>query len=346
MEGWFALAEQFHTQAEPAFCGLGSLVVALNALQIDPGRAWKGPWRWYGEELLDCCQPLEKVQETGVTLDELACLARCNGAAADVVRADAADASALRENIKRAASAHSGQVLLAAYSRRALGQTGSGHFSPVGGYHPGRDVALVLDVARFKYPPHWVPVEDLWRAMVPHDPATGRARGWLLLARAAHASLPSLYRVTAPRGLTALAATMLERLPALLRQALESPDWLTPWIAAVNRELGDDLAVMFERRDTTHSADAADVTATVLAELRTSPAHAAVRAATPGSSAASQDLMAMLLLALPDSALAAGTERASVISLRRPDALGPALAHEVAALRRQLAALGSARACC
>src|SRR6185295_3304569 len=87
MEGWFALSEQFHTQSDPAFCGLGTLVVVLNALEIDPGRVWKGPWRWYGEELLDCCLPLEQVRERGVTLDELACLARCNGANARVARA-------------------------------------------------------------------------------------------------------------------------------------------------------------------------------------------------------------------------------------------------------------------
>ena len=43
LDGYFTLAEQFHTQAEPQFCGLGSLVVALNALAIDPGRPWKGP---------------------------------------------------------------------------------------------------------------------------------------------------------------------------------------------------------------------------------------------------------------------------------------------------------------
>jgi glutathione gamma-glutamylcysteinyltransferase len=54
LDGYFPLAEQFHTQAEPTFCGLGSLVMALNALAIDPGRLWKGPWRWFGEELLDC----------------------------------------------------------------------------------------------------------------------------------------------------------------------------------------------------------------------------------------------------------------------------------------------------
>src|ERR1044071_1969332 len=61
MEGYFPLAEQLHTQADPAFCGLGSLVVVLNALAIDPGRAWKGAWRWYAEDLLDCCRALDQI---------------------------------------------------------------------------------------------------------------------------------------------------------------------------------------------------------------------------------------------------------------------------------------------
>jgi hypothetical protein len=30
---------------EPAFCGLGTLTTVLNALAIDPQRAWKGVWR-------------------------------------------------------------------------------------------------------------------------------------------------------------------------------------------------------------------------------------------------------------------------------------------------------------
>jgi len=42
---YFILAEAFRTQDEPAYCGLGTLVTALNALAVDPGRAWKGPWR-------------------------------------------------------------------------------------------------------------------------------------------------------------------------------------------------------------------------------------------------------------------------------------------------------------
>jgi hypothetical protein len=42
------------------------------------------------------------------------------------------------------------EILLAGYSRKALGQTGDGHFSPIGGYHRGRDLVLLMDVARFK----------------------------------------------------------------------------------------------------------------------------------------------------------------------------------------------------
>ena len=183
LDGYFPLAEQFHTQSDPAFCGLGSMVVALNALAIDPGRLWKGPWRWFAEDLLDCCVPLAEVRERGLNLDELTCLARCNGAEVDLRRAETSELGSFRTAL---ASASRGEtVVVVSYDRGAMGQTGGGHFSPIGGYHAKRDLALILDVARFKYPPHWVSAERLWRAMQPVDPATGRSRGWMALRRRA-----------------------------------------------------------------------------------------------------------------------------------------------------------------
>jgi len=182
LEGYFPLAEQFHTQSEPALCGLASLVVALNALAIDPGRVWKGPWRWFSEELLDCCVRLADAQESGIVMDDLACLARCNGAEVRVRRTDTASPDDWRDALEQAAKAEA--VLVASYDRAVLGQTGSGHFSPIGGYHRGKDLVLILDVARFKYPPHWVSAERLWRAMSGIDLATGKARGWLEIRRA------------------------------------------------------------------------------------------------------------------------------------------------------------------
>ena len=53
------------------------------------------------------------------------------------------------EEVKRVCS-KTNEHIIVSYSRPALEQTGVGHFSPVGGYHPGRNMVLILDVARFK----------------------------------------------------------------------------------------------------------------------------------------------------------------------------------------------------
>ena len=70
LEGFFPLVQHFQTQSEPASCALGTLCMArrlpcwregaaltrralaqvLNALGVDPGLSWKGPWRWWSEE--------------------------------------------------------------------------------------------------------------------------------------------------------------------------------------------------------------------------------------------------------------------------------------------------------
>jgi glutathione gamma-glutamylcysteinyltransferase len=199
LESFFPLIEQFHTQSDPAYCGLGSLVMALNALGIDPGRAWRGPWRWFSEELLDCCAPLERVQTKGLSLDEVACLARCNGANAALSRPRAAGIAHLRADLEAATRSHE-HVMIVSYARGKLGQTGAGHHSPVGGYHRGRDLALILDVARFKYPPHWVDLPTLFSAMQEVDPATTRSRGWLVLTKRSAPSAVSHFLVC-PEGI-------------------------------------------------------------------------------------------------------------------------------------------------
>ena len=37
MNAYFKLGPQLRTQDEPAYCGLSSLVMVLNALAVDPG---------------------------------------------------------------------------------------------------------------------------------------------------------------------------------------------------------------------------------------------------------------------------------------------------------------------
>lgn len=119
MSGFFPLIAQFQTQAEPAYCGLASLSVALNALSIDPGRSWKGPWRWFDEALLDCCEPLEKIKREGIVFGKLVCLARCNGAAVKSVLASHGSESEFREDVRRA-SGEGGRNVIVGYSRRAF----------------------------------------------------------------------------------------------------------------------------------------------------------------------------------------------------------------------------------
>jgi len=201
-QAFFPLSSSFHTQMEPAWCGLGTLVTVLNALEIDPGRHWKGPWRYFGEELLICCKALEEVAATGLGLAEVDCLARCNGARvertyADDAGDDAGDIDVFRRAVIETVRADKGPFVVVNYLRSALGQTGTGHFSPIAAWHEESDRVLILDVARFKYPPHWVKADDLWRAMHTIDDATGRHRGWLVVEKSVDVALPDEREVDA-----------------------------------------------------------------------------------------------------------------------------------------------------
>jgi hypothetical protein len=62
------------------------------------------------------------------------------------------------------------RAMCVSYSRVALNQTGDGHLSPLGGYDAQTDSVLIFDVARFKYPPYWITIEQLHNAMLLIDP--------------------------------------------------------------------------------------------------------------------------------------------------------------------------------
>jgi len=192
-ESYLPLSEQFLTQSDPAFCGLTTLVMILNALSIDPNVRWKGGWRWYGHEIMlgsGCCLNMEKVAKEGITLNQFAAVGKCHGADVTVKRpGDECNNSleTFRANIIQSvqnplpsASDDCGFVITS-FDRSALGQTGGGHFSPVAAYHPDSDSVLILDVARFKYSPYWVNVSDLYNSMTTTDEATGQTRGWALI---------------------------------------------------------------------------------------------------------------------------------------------------------------------
>ncbi|MEG4308298.1 MULTISPECIES: phytochelatin synthase family protein [unclassified Microcoleus] len=235
MEGYFALAEQFHTQAEPAFCGLGSLVVVLNALSIDPGRIWKGVWRWYGEEFLDCCLPLWVIKENGITFDEFVCIARCNGAVVKPNRYHQSSLENFRQAVEEVTAASGDIHLVVSYSRKVLGQTGDGHFSPIGGYHPQRDLVLLLDVARFKYPPHWVSLPLLWQAFEPLDSVTNQCRGYISLQKSERLPETFFHVACDLHQWRSVATYFAEILPDILRK--EQPDSIASVVSTILHHL-------------------------------------------------------------------------------------------------------------
>mmetsp|Transcript_32062 Transcript_32062/g.59690 ORF Transcript_32062/g.59690 Transcript_32062/m.59690 type:complete len:365 (-) Transcript_32062:607-1701(-) len=187
MESFFPLIEQFRTQDEPAFCGISTLAMILNACQVDPGRLWKGPWRWYSEKLLDCCKPLREVETEGLTIAEFTCLAKCNGLIPTQILASESSEEDFRKHVKACSSESKEEnrpFLVVSYTRKGLGQSGDGHFSPIGGYCPNTDSCLILDVARFKYPPHFVKLSTLYKAMLPLDKTSGKSRGFVVVKKA------------------------------------------------------------------------------------------------------------------------------------------------------------------
>mmetsp|Transcript_9365 Transcript_9365/g.23314 ORF Transcript_9365/g.23314 Transcript_9365/m.23314 type:complete len:467 (+) Transcript_9365:226-1626(+) len=216
-ESYWKLTEHFVNQSDPAFCGVTTLLMCLNAMCIDPNVRWRGGWRFYGSEdiLLDrCCFSAERIRRKGIVLEDFARLGRCHGLNIDLKRpplpnhhelnsrnmngmdkgnsannCNEGGASFSLDDFRRdirwilsGTEAKYQPLLVVSFSRSALGQTGDGHFSPIAAYHEETDQVLVLDVARFKYAPYWVRVEDLYQSMRDLDLDTNKPRGWFLLS--------------------------------------------------------------------------------------------------------------------------------------------------------------------
>ncbi|GAA5850427.1 hypothetical protein JCM9279_001412 [Rhodotorula babjevae] len=354
MESYFTLAPQMVTQNEPAYCALGTLVQILNSLGVDPQRRWKSGWRWYDQDMLDCCRPLSDVAQVGLTLSEFACLSRCNSLDAIVHSPllDAAGGAAEREAglaqfraDLRATSRGKGVIALS-YSRATLGQTGDGHFSPIGGYCEEDDMVLILDVARFKYPSYWVPTSLAYDSMLPLDKATGQPRGYVVLdvAGAESGSLDaplSQTTVTLNKSTWASLNGSLSRL--LLRTAKASPS--APDL--INTLLSH-LAVSLPTSPIAGRSTASASLPSLLDTLSTTRlATATPFASSPDPSVVLLNLVFLLALLSPRSQLAALVPPSAATDLEAlaADALErvPGLKDEVDGAARQLGALGE---CC
>jgi len=143
MEGFFGLISYFQTQSEPAFCGLASLSMVLNSLSIDPGRKWKGihtstgeyicwwvfeffwflsgPWRWFDESMLECCEPLEIVKDKGISFGKVVCLAHSSGAKVEAFRTNQSTIDDFRKYVVKCSTSDNCHMI-STYHRQVLKQ--------------------------------------------------------------------------------------------------------------------------------------------------------------------------------------------------------------------------------
>jgi Phytochelatin synthase len=84
----------------------------------------------------------------------------------------------------RKALAAPGRFVIINYLRKAIGQERGGHISPLAAFDAESDRFLILDVARYKYPPVWVKTAELFAAMNTRDSDNeNKTRGYVLVAK-------------------------------------------------------------------------------------------------------------------------------------------------------------------
>jgi len=184
------LSQWFETQANLAYCGVASVVVVLNSLPLPaPAAEGYGPYRFWTQTNVFAApasagfvRPAVVARE-GMTLEQLDGLLISQGALVQRYHGDGLTLAQFRQLLRRSLADPTDR-LLANYDRRALGQAGGGHISPLAAYDPSSDRVLILDVARYRYPMVWVATADLWQAVRTVDRSSGRSRGLLTIQAA------------------------------------------------------------------------------------------------------------------------------------------------------------------
>lgn len=183
------LVSSYVTQKTQTYCGVASIVMVVNALQLQaPAVPEYDPYHTFTQDnFLDAkteaILPRAVLAERGMTLDQIGALLATLSLKVDVVHASDTTLEAFRD-MARAHLSKPGQFIIANYLRKAMGQEKGGHISPLAAYDKLTDRFLIMDVARYKYPPVWVTAKDLFTAMSTTDSDNqNRTRGFVLISK-------------------------------------------------------------------------------------------------------------------------------------------------------------------
>ena len=190
LQAFFPIVENFMTQKTQAYCGVASIVMVLNALHAPaPSTPEYQPYHTFTQdnvlnEQTDAILPREVLAKQGMTLDQLGALLALHPATIEVHHAADGGLDAFRASARGYLAARD-RFVIVNYLRKAIGQQIGGHISPLAAYDAAADRFLILDVARYKYPPVWVKTSELFDAMNTADAANdNRTRGYVLVAKA------------------------------------------------------------------------------------------------------------------------------------------------------------------
>ncbi|MFM0222584.1 phytochelatin synthase family protein [Paraburkholderia dipogonis] len=187
-QSYWPLSQYFETQRNQAYCSVATSVMALNALGIrrPPSTQYPDFPFFSQEDFFHGIDPqvanAARVSQEGMTLDQLSTV--LNAFPVDVRKYHAADLSLGQfRDLVRATTGHSDRFVLLNFRRVEIGETGGGHWSPLGAYDSASDSALLLDVARYKYPAVWVPLAQLYAGALAVDSVSGLSRGIVIIGK-------------------------------------------------------------------------------------------------------------------------------------------------------------------
>ena len=173
------LEGHYQPQEKQSWCGVASAVTVLNSFPDALPLTQAG----FFDECTSKIRSSLRTTFGGLPLEKFARMMQCHGLAVRVYFAEGSSLDEFRriavENLRT-----KGNFVVVNYDRGGVGQTPTGHISPLSAYHEASDRFLILDVASYKYPPVWVKASALWTALNTIDSESKRTRGYVLLSRA------------------------------------------------------------------------------------------------------------------------------------------------------------------
>lgn len=185
---YWQLIPTFAVQSTQSYCSVASAITVLNAMPIkkpvDPAYA---PYAYFTQsnyftsDVVKIISP-QTVLQMGMTREQMAETLVAQGVRAESIAGDTLNDESLRTLLQKALL-DDGQFVLANYLRANLGQVGGGHWSVLAAFDAQSDRVLILDVAKYKYPPAWVNISTLRQAIATIDTTSNKARGLVIVSK-------------------------------------------------------------------------------------------------------------------------------------------------------------------